>query len=333
MLRQSLRAAVSRVHTGSVRHASSLVVIDHDNKTMDKASLKAVAAATKIGGDITALVSGSGCAAVADEASTITGVTKVLLVDDASLSDHLDVNLTSTILAAHGASPFTHIVGAATSKGKGTLPRVAAKLDVGAVSEITDVVDEDTFVHGVYAGNIVETVKSNDAVKVVSVRSTAFDNPAMGAAAAPVTPLAAPAACTKTKFVSAELSKSERPELASASRVVSGGRGVKNKEGFDIIYDVADAMDAAVGASRAAVDAGFCPNEIQIGQTGKCVAPDMYLAIGISGAIQHLAGMKDSKVIAAINKDPEAPIFEIADYGLEADLFKACPELIEKLKK
>ena len=300
-----------------------LVIADHDNSKLAKATLHTLAAAQKIGGEIHVLVAGKGCEAVAQEAAGY-GAAKVLLTDDAAYEQHLAENI-ATLVASIGKN-YTHILTAATSTGKDFLPRVAALLDVAQVSEIIEVVSADTFKHPVYAGNAIETVQAKDAIKVLTVRQTGFDAAAAGAAS-PIEKLEAKGDSGLSAFVTKQESKSERPELTSARIVVSGGRGLGSKENFAIVDKLAAKLNAAVGASRAAVDAGYVPNDYQVGQTGKIVAPALYIAIGISGAIQHLAGMKDSKVIVAINKDENAPIFEIADYGLVGDLFTILPEL------
>ncbi|MGE3770365.1 MAG: electron transfer flavoprotein subunit alpha/FixB family protein [Bdellovibrionales bacterium] len=307
-----------------------LVIAEHDNTTLKPATLNAVTAAKEVGGDIEVLVVGSGCKPVAEAAAKIAGVTKVHCADNAAYQHQLAEAVVPVIQAA--AAGKSHVLAPATTTGKNVLPRVAALLDVQMISDIIKVVSPDTFVRPVYAGNALATVQSADSVKVATVRTTAFAAaPATGGSAA-VADLAAPADNKLSSFVSAELSKSARPELTSAKIVVSGGRGVGSAENFKIIEQLADAFGAAVGASRAAVDAGFVPNDYQVGQTGKVVAPELYVAVGISGAIQHLAGMKDSKIIVAINKDPEAPIFSVADYGLVGDLFEAAPALAAALK-
>lgn len=304
---------------------SILVIVDHDNKELKPATLSVVAAAQAIGGDIVALVAGSDCAPVADQAAAVAGVSKVVCCDDAAYTNHLAENLTPLICSIAG--DYSHVLFANTATGKNVMPRVAAKLDVAGISDITAVVSEDTFERPIYAGNAMLTVKSADSCKLITVRTTAFDAVAAEGGAAAIESLAATGASDKVSWVGQELTKSDRPELTSASIVVSGGRGMQNGDNFSMLESVAEKLNAAVGASRAAVDAGFVPNDYQVGQTGKVVAPDLYIAIGISGAIQHLAGMKDSKVIVAINKDEEAPIFQVADYGLVADLFDAVPEL------
>ncbi|MFD1625208.1 electron transfer flavoprotein subunit alpha/FixB family protein [Azospirillum griseum] len=306
-----------------------LVIAEHDNAALKAATLNAVTAAAKIGGDVHLLVAGSGAQAVATAAAAVSGVSKVLLADDAAYEHALAEPLAALVVSLAGG--YGHILAPATSVGKNLLPRVAALLDVAAISDITGVVSPDTFERPIYAGNAIATVQSKDAVKIITVRGTAFEAAATTGGTAAVESVAAAANPGLSRFVSAELSKSERPELTSARIVVSGGRGMQSGENFPLLEALADKLGAAVGASRAAVDAGFVPNDYQVGQTGKIVAPDLYIAVGISGAIQHLAGMKDSKVIVAINKDEEAPIFQVADYGLVADLFKAVPELTAAL--
>ncbi|AWU92807.1 electron transfer flavoprotein subunit alpha/FixB family protein [Azospirillum ramasamyi] len=301
-----------------------LILADHDNAALKPATAHAVTAAAKLGGDIHVLVAGRNAAPAADQAARLAGVAKVLLADDAAYEHALAEPVAALLVSL--APGYSHVLAAATSVGKNVLPRVAALLDVAMISDITAVVAADTFERPIYAGNAIATVQSADAVKVVTVRTTAFEA-AAATNNAPVESVAAAADPALSRFVSAELSKSERPELTSARIVISGGRGMQSGDNFHLLEALADKLGAAVGASRAAVDAGFVPNDYQVGQTGKIVAPDLYVAVGISGAIQHLAGMKDSKVIVAINKDEEAPIFQVADYGLVADLFKALPEL------
>ena len=309
---------------------SLLVIAEHDNASLKAATLNAVTAAARIGGEIHILVAGSGCGAVAEQAAKVAGVAKVRVADAAHYGDQTAENLAALIVA--NAAGYTHILAAATSNGKNTLPRVAALLDVAQISEIISVVDVDTFVRPIYAGNAMATVKSADAVKVITVRTTGFDAAAATGGGATVEAVAAGADLGQSKLIGRELTKSARPELGAAKIIVSGGRGMGSGENYHkVLEPLADKLGAAMGASRAAVDAGFVPNDYQVGQTGKIVAPQLYIAIGISGAIQHLAGMKDSKVIVAINKDPDAPIFQVADYGLVADLFAAVPELTAAL--
>ena len=308
---------------------SVLVYAEHDNAALNKVTLSVVAAAKDIGGDITVLVAGKGCGAVAEEAAKIDGVSKVLCADNDAYEHQLAENIGD--LVAEVGADYSHILAAATTTGKNFAPRAAALLDVAQISEISDVVDADTFKRPIYAGNAIATVKCGDAKKVITVRGTSFDGVAAEGGSASVESLDVVKDAGISSFVGEELAKSDRPELTSAEIVISGGRGMGNGDNFEILYKLADKLGAGVGASRAAVDAGFVPNDMQVGQTGKIVAPNLYVAVGISGAIQHLAGMKDSKVIVAINKDEEAPIFQVADYGLVADLFEAVPELDGKL--
>src|SRR5690554_900832 len=306
-----------------------LVIAEHDNATLNAATLNTVAAAGQLGSDIHVLVAGENASAVADQASKVAGVAKVLLADSPALADGLAENVAAQVLAV--ASGYSHILFPATAAGKNVAPRVAAKLDVAQISDILSVESADTFTRPIYAGNAIATVQSADAIKVITVRTTAFDGVAAQGGSAAVETLSAAADSGLSTFVGREVAKSDRPELAGASVVVSGGRGLGSAENFKILDALADKLGAALGASRAAVDAGYAFNDWQVGQTGKIVAPQLYVAVGISGAIQHLAGMKDSKVIVAINKDAEAPIFGVADYGLVADLFQAVPELVEAL--
>jgi len=306
-----------------------LIVAEHDHVSIKAATLNAVSAGAQMGGDVHVLVAGSGAAGAAQAAAQIAGVAKVLHADGESLKDGLAENLAAQVLAV--ASGYSHIVFPATASGKNVAPRVAAKLDVAQISDITKVVAADTFERPIYAGNAIATVQSVDAVKVITVRTTGFDAAALGGAAA-VEAVTAVADSGRSAFVGREVTKSDRPELTAAKIIVSGGRALGSSEKFnEVLTPLADKLGAALGASRAAVDAGYAPNDWQVGQTGKIVAPQLYVACGISGAIQHLAGMKDSKVIVAINKDPEAPIFQVADFGLEADLFAAVPELVKAL--
>ena len=307
---------------------SILVIAEHDNVQLKGATHNVVAAAAKIGGDIHVLVAGANARAVAEHAAKITGVSKVLLAESPALADSLAENVAKQVLAL--ASGYSHILFAATASGKNVSPRVAASLDVAQISEIQAVDSPDTFQRAIYAGNAIATVQSNDPIKVITVRTTGFDAAPEGGSASVETIVAAESAGLST-FVGREVAKNDRPELAGARVVVSGGRGMGSAENFKLLDPLADKLGAAMGASRAAVDAGYAPNDWQVGQTGKIVAPQLYVAIGISGAIQHLAGMKDSKVIVAINKDTEAPIFGVSDYGLVADLFQAVPELVTTL--
>ena len=309
---------------------TALVIAEHDNASLKSATLNTVTAAAACGGDVHVLVAGENAAAVAQAAAQIAGVSKVLHADGVALKDGLAENLAAQVLAIAGN--YSHILFPATASGKNAAPRVAAKLDVAQISDITKVVSADTFERPIYAGNAIATVQSTDAIKVITVRGTGFDAAAATGGSAAVESVAAVADSGKSSFVGRELSKSDRPELTAAKIIVSGGRALGSAEKFnEVITPLADKLGAAIGASRAAVDAGYAPNDLQVGQTGKIVAPQLYIAAGISGAIQHLAGMKDSKVIVAINKDPEAPIFSVADYSLEADLFVAVPELTKAL--
>jgi electron transfer flavoprotein alpha subunit len=308
-----------------------LVLAEHDNKTLKAATLNAVTAAQAIGGDIHLLVVGQDARGAADAAAKIAGVAKVLLAEDAAYANGLAENVAPLIVKL--AAGYDHVVAAATTSGKNIMPRVAALLDVMQISDIQAVVSPDTFVRPIYAGNALATVQSKDKIKIVTVRTTGFAAAPAEGGSAPVETVVGTGSAGLSEFVGAELSKSERPELTSARIVISGGRGMQAGENFKLLESVADKLGAAVGASRAAVDAGFVPNDYQVGQTGKIVAPELYIAVGISGAIQHLAGMKDSKVIVAINKDEEAPIFQVADYGLVGDLFKLIPELDQELAK
>ncbi|WP_292038986.1 electron transfer flavoprotein subunit alpha/FixB family protein [Massilia sp. UBA6681] len=310
----------------------ALVIAEHDNGSLKGATHHTVTAALQCGeggaNEVHILVAGSGCGAAAEAAAGIAGVAKVLVADAPHLLAGLAENVAEQILAIAGS--YSHILAPATAYGKNILPRVAAKLDVAQISEITKVASPDTFERPIYAGNAIATVQSGDAVKVITVRGTAFDAAASGGSAA-VEQIAAVGDVGKSAFVGRELAKSDRPELTAAKIIVSGGRGIGSAENFKLLEPLADKLGAAMGASRAAVDAGFVPNDWQVGQTGKIVAPTLYIAVGISGAIQHLAGMKDSKTIVAINKDPEAPIFSVADYGLVGDLFEVLPQLVEEL--
>jgi electron transfer flavoprotein alpha subunit len=309
---------------------TALVIAEHDNASLKAATLNTVTAAAACGGEVHVLVAGENAAAVAQAAAQIAGVSKVLHADGASLKDGLAENLAAQVLAV--ASGYSHLLFPATASGKNVAPRVAAKLDVAQISDITKVLSADTFERPIYAGNAIATVQSSDATKVLTVRGTGFDAAAATGGSAAVESVAAVADSGKSRFVGREVTKSDRPELTAAKIIVSGGRALGSSEKFqEVMTPLADKLGAAIGASRAAVDAGYAPNDWQVGQTGKIVAPQLYVACGISGAIQHLAGMKDSKVIVAINKDPEAPIFSVADYGLEADLFTAVPELANAL--
>jgi len=311
---------------------AALVVAEHDSAGLKPATLNAVAAAKEIAGpDIDILVAGTDCRLAADAAAKGAGVRKVLLADDVTYAHGLAENVTPLVVEL--AKNYSHLLAAATTSGKNLMPRVAALLDVMQISDISAVVSADTFVRPIYAGNALQTVQSKDPIKVITVRGTAFPPVEATGGSAAIEPVATTGAAGLSEFVRAELSKSERPELTSARIIISGGRGMQSGDNFHLLEKVADKLGAAVGASRAAVDAGFVPNDYQVGQTGKIVAPELYIAVGISGAIQHLAGMKDSKVIVAINKDEEAPIFQIADYGLVGDLFKILPELANELDR
>ena len=307
---------------------SILVIAEHDNAQLKGATLNTVTAAGQLGDEIDLLVAGSNCAAVAEAAAQIAGIGKVLVADDAVYEHPLAEGL--SLLVTRLAEGYSHVLAPATTFGKNVLPRVAALLDVAQLSDITAIESADTFVRPIYAGNALATVQSSDRIKLITVRGTAFDAAGEGGSAT-IENIPAGEGYGQSSYVGAELTKSERPELTSAKIVVSGGRGMGSGENFKLIEAVADKLNAAIGASRAAVDAGYVPNDYQVGQTGKIVAPELYIAVGISGAIQHLAGMKESKVIVAINKDEEAPIFQVADYGLVADLFQALPELVDQL--
>lgn len=325
---QALRAPNARFFSsGSGR---VLVVADHDNSTLNAATLSVITAATKLGGSVSVLVQGNGCGDVAAQAAKVSGVTNVLHVDAAPLEHHVAENVSAMLHNLQKATPFDHILASTSSLGKSAIPRLGALLDVNPVSDVIDIKSESTFVRPIYAGNAIATVESTDATKLLTIRPTSFEAaPEGGNASVETASVESPS--SSTEWVKDELSKSDRPELASAKVVVSGGRGMQNQENFGMLENLADKLGGAVGASRAAVDAGYAPNDMQVGQTGKVVAPELYMAFGISGAIQHLAGMKDSKTIVAVNKDPEAAIFQVADYGLVDDLFKVVPELQEQL--
>ncbi len=305
-----------------------LVVCEHDNAALKGAVYNTITAAAEIG-EVTALIAGADCRAAAEEAASVAGVGKVLLADDAAYKSPVAESFAPLVIGL--AAAYSHILAPATTFGKNLMPRVAALLDAQQISEISGIIDADTYERPFYAGNAIATVKSSDPIKVITVRATGFDAAGPSGGAAPIEEIAGAGGSDLAEFISTELSVSERPELTQAGVIISGGRGMQSGDNFVLLEAVADKLGAAVGASRAAVDSGFVPNDYQVGQTGKIVAPDLYIAVGISGAIQHLAGMKDSKVIVAINKDEEAPIFQIADYGLVADLFTALPELAEKL--
>jgi len=308
---------------------SILVIAEHDNSELKTATLNTVAAGMAIGGDIDILVAGSDCDSVAESASQVPGVGKVLLANKETYKNSLAENLGNLVVEL--AEGYSHILAPATTSGKNFMPRVAAKLDVSQISDISAVISEDTFERPIYAGNCIATVQSTDSVKVITVRTTGFDACEATGGSASVSAIDNDTDAGVSSFVKEEIAESDRPELTAADVVISGGRGMQNGDNFSLLNGIADKLGAAIGASRAAVDSGFVPNDMQVGQTGKIVAPDLYIAVGISGAIQHLAGMKDSKVIVAINKDEEAPIFQVADYGLVADLFDALPELEAKI--
>ena len=310
---------------------SVLVIAEHDNAALKSATLNTVTAATQIGGDIAVLVAGQHCDAVAQAAAQVAGVKKVLVADAPHYANQLAENMAALVVSLAGG--YTHILAPATAAGKNTLPRVAALLDAAQLSDVIKVESPDTFVRPIYAGNVLATVRSSDKIKIMTVRGTAFPAATATGGSASIEPVPVAADAGVSSFVGQQLTKSDRPELTAAKIIISGGRGMGNGENFKLLEDVADKLGAAVGASRAAVDAGYVPNDYQVGQTGKVVAPELYIAVGISGAIQHLAGMKDSKVIVAINKDEEAPIFQVADYGLVADLFVAVPEMSKELDK
>jgi len=310
---------------------STLVIVEHDNHHIHPATLNTVAAAMQLDSSPDLLVIGSGTLGVAEQAAAIAGVNKVLHIDAPCFEHQLAENLATVIVSL--ASPYSTLMAPSSTFGKNLMPRVAAMLDVAQLSDVSRIISPDVFEHPIYAGNAIETIKMLDAKKILTIRSTAFKAVTDKQDTCQIERVEALNTDSKTQFVRQELSKSERPELGSAKIIVSGGRGLQNAEKFKLIEDLADVLGAAVGASRAAVDAGFVPNDYQVGQTGKVVAPDLYLAVGISGAVQHLAGMKDSKVIVAINKDPDAPVFQVADYGLVGDLFEIVPQLIEQLRK
>ncbi|XP_051546087.1 electron transfer flavoprotein subunit alpha, mitochondrial-like isoform X1 [Myxocyprinus asiaticus] len=324
------------------RFQSTLVVAEHNNDSLTPITLNAISAAKKLGSEVSCLVAGTNCAKVAEQLSKVQGVKKVLVAQHEAYKGLLPEELTPLILATQKQFSFTHICAGASAFGKvnpssrspaerNLLPRVAAKLDVAPISDIIEIKSPDTFVRTIYAGNAISTVKCNESVKIFTVRGTSFEPAAIEGGSASSEEVSPSTSAGLSEWLEQTLTKSDRPELTSAKVVVSGGRGLKSGENFKLLYNLADKLNAAVGASRAAVDAGYVPNDMQVGQTGKIVAPELYIAVGISGAIQHLAGMKDSKTIVAINKDPEAPIFQVADYGLVADLFKVVPELTEAL--
>lgn len=317
---------------GLKRFQSTLIIAEHSNETLNPITRNVLTAAKKLGGEVSVLVVGTKCGPAAEAVSKVNGLARVIVAEGDAFKGFTAENITPVVLATQKQFNFTHILAGATAFGKSLLPRVAAKLDVSPVSDVIGIKSPDTFVRSIYAGNAILTLKSKDPVKVVGVRGTSFEmDTAEGGSAKTESAPAGEYNTGLTEFVSQELTKSDRPELTSAKVVISGGRGMKSGDNFKLLYDLADKMGAAVGASRAAVDAGFVANDLQVGQTGKIVAPDLYIAVGISGAIQHLAGMKDSKTIVCINKDPDAPIFQVSDFGLVADLFKAVPELTQKL--
>merc|ERR1712002_629426 len=324
---------VARLYqTSGRRLQSTLVIAEHDNNQLTPITLNAITAAKQLGGEVSCLVAGSQCANVVSELSKAQGVGKILIADSDSLKGFLPENLAPLILATQDQFKFSHIVAGASAFGKSLLPRIAAKLDVAPISDIIEVKSADTFVRTIYAGNALMTLRSTDPIKVISVRGTSFEAADLEGGSAASEEVATPASSGLSEYLGSELTKSDRPELTAAKTVISGGRGMKNGENFGMLYELADKLNAAVGASRAAVDAGFVPNDMQVGQTGKIVAPELYIAVGISGAIQHLAGMKDSKTIVAINKDADAPIFQVSDFGLVDDLFKAVPAMTDALE-
>lgn len=320
----------SRIITRAARNASTLVVAEHDGAGLKASTLSSITAASQIG-DVSVLVASDSTSAAATASSKLANVAKVIVAESPNLKGQLPEAVGPVIQAVAESTSSSHIFFPATAFGKNMMPRVAAKMDVNPISDIIGIDSEDTFTRTIYAGNALQKVKSSDSVKIATVRPTAFDDVAEGGSAASESHSGDMAAAANTEFLGQEVVKSDRPELTAASTVISGGRGMKNGENFEMLYEMADKFGGAVGASRAAVDAGYVPNDLQVGQTGKIVAPELYIAVGISGAIQHLAGMKDSKVIVAINKDPEAPIFQVSDYGLVDDLFKAVPEMNSKM--
>ncbi|KAM5173025.1 electron transfer flavoprotein subunit alpha, mitochondrial [Mantella aurantiaca] len=330
---RALSTGAQRGPSALRRLLSTLVIAEHDAQQLTPITLNAISAARKLGGDVACLVAGTDCAKVADQLSKVEGVSKLFVAQHDAYKGFLPEELTPLVLEAQKQFKFTHICAGASAFGKNLLPRVAAMLDVAPVSDVIDIKSPDTFVRTIYAGNALCTVKCDESVKVLTIRGTAFEAAQSSGGNASLENVTPPPPAGKSEWLQQSLTKSDRPELTSAKVVVSGGRGLKSGDNFKLLYDLADQLHAAVGASRAAVDAGFVPNDMQVGQTGKIVAPELYIAVGISGAIQHLAGMKDSKTIVAINKDPEAPIFQVSDYGLVADLFKAVPEMTEILKK
>ncbi|XP_023025825.1 electron transfer flavoprotein subunit alpha wal isoform X1 [Leptinotarsa decemlineata] len=321
-----------RIGTQWKRFQSTLVIAEHNNEVLSPITQNAITAAEKLGGEVSVLVAGPKCGPATEALAKAEGLSKILVAENDAFKGFTAESLTPLILKAIKQFNYTHIVAGASALGKSLLPRIAAKLDVSPISDVIAIKSPDTFIRSIYAGNALQTLTAKDKIKVLTIRGTSFEPAALEGGSVNSETLAVDGCATDlTIFIDQELSKSDRPELASAKVVVSGGRGLKSGDNFKLLYDLADKLNAAVGASRAAVDAGYVPNDLQVGQTGKIVAPDLYIAVGISGAIQHLAGMKDSKTIVAINKDPEAPIFQVADYGLVADLFKAVPELTGKL--
>lgn len=327
-----LHAVRRLVSPALCRNASTLVLVEHNGSDVNPATLNTVTAAQKLGGEIHALVAGDNCQEAAAAAAKIPGVEKVLVAEDAALKGQVAEAVSAVLLDLHAKNNYSNILANGTVFGKNILPRLGAKLDVAPISDIIDIKSENTFVRTIYAGNAIQTLESVDPVKLITIRGTAFPAAEAEGGNAATESVEVAVSNDKSKWLEAKLSKSDRPELASAKVVISGGRGLKNGENFEMLYTLADKMGAAVGASRAAVDAGYVPSDLQVGQTGKMIAPDLYIAVGISGAIQHLAGMKDSKTIVAINKDGEAPIFQVSDYGLVDDLFKAVPEMINSLE-
>ncbi|XP_066254994.1 electron transfer flavoprotein subunit alpha, mitochondrial [Euwallacea similis] len=326
------RNLTSRLSSQFRRYQSTLLIVEHNNENLLPITQNALTAAKKLGGEISVLIAGTKCGPVVEQIAKAEGLSKILVAESDAFKGATAENLTALVVATQKQFKYGHIIAGASSFGKALLPRVAAKLNVSPVSDVIAIKSPNTFVRSIYAGNAIQTLEALDDVKILSVRGTSFEPAKLEGGSAAVEKVPVEGCDTQlTTFISQELSKSDRPELTGAKVVVSGGRGLKSGENFKLLYDLADKLNAAVGASRAAVDAGYVPNDLQVGQTGKIVAPDLYIAVGISGAIQHLAGMKDSKTIVAINKDPEAPIFQVADYGLVADLFKAVPEMTQKL--
>ncbi|XP_065165497.1 electron transfer flavoprotein subunit alpha, mitochondrial [Atheta coriaria] len=331
MFSSSSRQIATQLSAASKRLQSTLIIAEHNNEALLPITQNAITAAKKLGGEVSVLVAGTKCGPAADAVAKANGLARVLVAESDAFKGFTAESMTPLVLEAQKKYNFTHIVAGASAMGKALLPRVAAKLDVSPVSDVIGIKSADTFIRSVYAGNAIQTLTATDKIKVITVRGTSFEADKLEGGSTATEKIDGNYSTDLTTFVSQELSKSDRPELTSAKVVISGGRGMKSGDNFKLLYDLADKMGAAVGASRAAVDAGFVANDLQVGQTGKIVAPDLYIAVGISGAIQHLAGMKDSKTIVAINKDPEAPIFQVSDFGLVADLFKAVPELTGKL--